>query len=164
MGRNVQNAPMIGEARLRRATLDDVDELFAIHRAAMREYVAQAYGPWDDAWQQTFFRGHFDVDVRKVVLFDGEVAGYFDVLDKGDHLFVSELVIAPGCQRRGIGSELLRQTQVEAAGRRLPVRLQVLRINPAKALYERLGFEVCGQLERHWQMEWSYRSAAHVAE
>jgi hypothetical protein len=91
---------MIGEARLRRATLDDVDELFAIHRAAMREYVAQAYGPWDDAWQQTFFRGHFDVDVRKVVLFDGEVAGFFDVLDKGDHLFVSELVIAPGCQRR----------------------------------------------------------------
>jgi hypothetical protein len=44
------------------------------------------------------------------------------------------------------------------------VRLQVLRINPAKALYERLGFEVCCQLERHWQMEWSYRSAAHVAE
>ena len=145
---------MHGEVGLRTATPDDVDSLFAIHRAAMREYVSQAYGPWDDAWQETFFREHFDLEVRKVVLFEGEVAGFFDVVDKEDHLFVSELVIAPGYQRRGIGSELLRRTQVDAAGRRLPVRLQVLRINPAKALYERLGFRVCGELERHWQMEW----------
>lgn len=145
---------MHGGLRLRPATLDDVDVLFAIHRAAMREYASQAFGPWDDAWQEAFFRDHFDLEVREVVLVDEKMAGFFDVIDKGDHLFVSELVIAPGEQRRGIGTELLRRTQVEAGGRRLPVRLQVLKINPAKALYERLGFAVWGELERHWQMEW----------
>jgi ribosomal protein S18 acetylase RimI-like enzyme len=149
---------------LRPSSLEDIDALFAIHRAAMREYVSQAYGPWDDAWQAQFFRDHFDIDVRKVILFDGAMAGFFDVIDRGDELFVSELVIEPLYQRRGIGSELLRRTQAAAARRALPVRLQVLRVNPAKALYERLGFEVYGELEHHWQMEWIYRPAAGVAE
>jgi len=44
---------------------------------------------------------------------------------------------------------------VLAEGRRhnLPVRLQVLKVNRARKLYERLGFEACGESETHVHME-----------
>jgi hypothetical protein len=37
--------------------------------------------------------------------------------------------------------------------RRIPVRLQVLKVNPARQLYERLGFCVTGGDEFRHQME-----------
>lgn len=40
---------------------------------------------------------------------------------------------------------------IREAGAR-PVWLQVLKVNPARALYERLGFRVVGQSDTHWHM------------
>jgi ribosomal protein S18 acetylase RimI-like enzyme len=143
------------DVTLRPATMDDVEPLFAIHRAAMRGYVELTYGPWDEPWQAAFFRDHFDVSVRQVILSRGAVAGFFDLVPHADHVYVSELVIAPACQQRGIGTQLLNETQATAATRGVPVRLQVLRVNPARALYERLGFVTNGDTETHHLMEWT---------
>ena len=142
------------EVTLRPATMDDVEPLFAIHRAAMRGYVELTYGPWDEPWQAAFFRDHFDTNVRQVILSGGEVAGFFDLVPHDDHLYVSELVIASTCQQRGIGTQLLSETQASAAAKGMPVRLQVLHVNPARALYERLGFVTNGDTATHHLMEW----------
>lgn len=143
------------DVTLRPATIEDLKPLFAIHRAAMRGYVELTYGPWNDPWQAAFFRDHFDTSVRQVVLAQGEVAGFLDLVPRDDDLYVSELVIDPVCQRRGIGTHLLRETQASAAAKGMPVRLQVLRVNPARALYERLGFVTNGETETHQLMEWT---------
>ena len=142
------------EIALRPATLADVEPLFAIHRAAMREYVTQAYGPWDDDWQAGFFRGHFEGDVRRVVVVDGSDVGFLDVVDHAGHILISELVIDPAWHNRGIGSELLRGAMAKAAARGVEARLQVLQINPARRLYERLGFVIYGVTPTHYLMHW----------
>ncbi len=36
----------------------------------------------------------------------------------------------------------------------LPIRLQVLRVNPAQSLYRRLGFEEVGVTTSHILMSW----------
>lgn len=143
------------DVTLRPATVDDIDPLFAIHRAAMRGYVELTYGPWDEPWQSAFFRDHFDTAVRQVILAHGGVAGFLDLVPQDGGLYVSELVIGPAWQRRGIGTHLLRETQASATTKRLPLRLQVLRVNPARALYERLGFVANGETETHHLMEWT---------
>ena len=53
--------------------------------------------------------------------------------------------VAPAVQRRGIGAALIRSLLDEAsvAGKR--VHLDVLRANPARRLYERLGFRVVAE-------------------
>ena len=56
------------------------------------------------------------------------------------------IALMPAHQRHGIRSSLLRQIQVAAATRGVPVRLNVLKVNPACALYERLGFAVVGEM------------------
>jgi ribosomal protein S18 acetylase RimI-like enzyme len=143
------------DVTLRPATVDDIVALFAIHRLAMRGYVELTYGPWDEPWQAAFFRDHFDTGVRQVIIAHGAAAGFFDLVPRDDGFYVSELVIDPACQRRGIGTHLLREAQAAASAKGLPLRLQVLRVNPARALYERLGFVTNGETETHHLMEWT---------
>ena len=42
----------------------------------------------------------------------------------------------------------------EGRTRGVPVELQVIKVNPARGLYERLGFVVAGESETHWEMHW----------
>lgn len=41
----------------------------------------------------------------------------------------------------------------EAFDQYLPVRLRVLKVNPARRLYERLGFKVVEEADTHYLME-----------
>ena len=51
-----------------------------------------------------------------------------------------DIALLPDHRGRGIGARLLRDVLHEATAAGLPVRLSVERSNPARSLYERLGF------------------------
>lgn len=57
------------------------------------------------------------------------------------------LYLLPDFQGLGIGSSLVSSLQCEAAERRVPLRLKVLKVNPAKRFYERMGFSVKEETE-----------------
>jgi ribosomal protein S18 acetylase RimI-like enzyme len=61
----------------------------------------------------------------------------------------------PAYQGRGIGTTLIRRLQQRARKEGVPVTLQVFKVNPARALYERLGFKVTGETDTHCRMKWS---------
>lgn len=137
----------------RPARHQDSDALYAIHCDAMRDYVAQTWG-WNDAEQRAFWREHW-FSGREVIEFAGEMAGFLDVEDREDHVWVGNIELAPRFQGQGIGTVILRDIQLDAAKRGLGVQLQLLKVNPARRLYERLAFEVTGESETHWQIQWS---------
>ena len=67
---------------------------------------------------------------------------------------VGNIELDPRFQGQGIGTAILQDMQRDAAEQGLEVRLQVLKVNPARRLYERLGFEVTGETETDRQMAW----------
>ncbi|MCA9057519.1 MAG: GNAT family N-acetyltransferase [Planctomycetaceae bacterium] len=143
--------------RLRPATREDIEGLFAIHRAALQSYVEATWG-WDDTWQQTFFRDQFDSSARHVICWSDDAIGFLDVVIQPDAVFLQNLEIDPRYQSRGIGTHLIQQVIADAEQLHLPVRLQVLKVNTrARALYERLEFLLTGQTETHHQMERTFR-------
>jgi ribosomal protein S18 acetylase RimI-like enzyme len=71
---------------------------------------------------------------------------------RGHELFLGSIELAPEAQRTGIGSSIIRSVLREASQRRVPVRLQVFRQNPARRLYQRLGFHVTGETPTHVEM------------
>ena len=83
---------------------------------------------WDEAWQ----RG----SVRRTRL----------------EIFLAAIEIAPRQQNHGIASQLIRQLLDESDQSHLPVKLQVLKVNPARRLYERSGFVHMGETPTHIQM------------
>ncbi len=145
---------MMGDFTLRPATPDDYDFLYDLNRLALGEYVAQISG-WDEEWEQQNFRERFDPDRRQIIRIDGEDVGAFGFYADGDHVLLDYLAILPDYQRRGIGTRLIGSVVDEARKLSKPVRVQVLKTNPATELYKRLGFVITGETERHFVMKWS---------
>jgi ribosomal protein S18 acetylase RimI-like enzyme len=65
--------------------------------------------------------------------------------------------LRPALQGQGIGMLVIQQVLDEAKRSGKPVVLQVLKVNPARRLYERLGFSATGENETHYFMKATVR-------
>jgi ribosomal protein S18 acetylase RimI-like enzyme len=139
------------EIALRTCTKEDREFVYEAQRAGLREYVIATWGGWKEEEQRERFLSRFSPGRFEIVTRDGADVGFVEIVRGGDQLVVGNIELVPRYQRQGIGTVLLRRFIGEAAG--LPVRLQVLRVNPARSLYERLGFLVVGETETHFRME-----------
>jgi GNAT superfamily N-acetyltransferase len=98
--------------------------------------------------QESMFRKLWDPAQVCIIQADGVDVGWLQtVVSKSEHMLGQMFVDAP-FQNRGIGTEVLRRIIDEASRLRLPVRLAVVKFNPSRRLYERLGFRVTHEDER----------------
>lgn len=130
------------------------DRRFArdLHHACYRPCVEPIFG-WDLTLQDRLFEEGWVPQERSIVELRCEAIGSFSISDRGSHIFVADIEIRPDHHRRGLGTELLRRMLGDADTRCLPVRLQVLKGNPARRLYCRLGFVDVAETETHHIME-----------
>jgi GNAT superfamily N-acetyltransferase len=135
---------------LRDITPQDRDFLWELHRTTMKGYVEGLWG-WDEAQQKRLFDDWFKSTKGQIITVDGESVGRLEITIRDADVLLDTIEIAPKMQRSGLGSEIIRQTLAKARAMRLPLILSVLRSNPAKVLYERLGFVVTSaDGERYW--------------
>ncbi len=88
----------------------------------------------------------------RILKADGVDAGWIESTTEDDALLLAQIFVERTFQRRGIGTEAIRRVMGEAARAGLPVRLGVVKINPAVRLYERLGFRTTHEDERKLYM------------
>ena len=131
---------------LRPATAGDFGFLHDLHVACLKPYVEATWG-WAEAIQRAIFADGFAPERSRIVLVAGAMVGVVAAERRAADWF-----IAPALQGRGLGGALLRDVLADAARERVPVRLQVLRVNPARHLYERLGFTVDGETPTHYRL------------
>jgi ribosomal protein S18 acetylase RimI-like enzyme len=139
--------------RLRQATAHDKDLLAGLHERCYRGVVIAQFGRWDEALQREFFERKWDPARFQIVVWQDMDVGAIAVQRRPDHIFVAEVLIDPAYQNQGLGSEIVGQVVADAFGQGLAVRLQVLRENRARCLYERLGFVQTGRTDTHILME-----------
>ena len=139
-------------AVLRPATEDDRRFLRQLHHRCFRRWVEEVWG-WDDAEQDRRFDAAWTTAGHFVVELNGTPIGALRTSQRHDHLFIDDIEIDPDHQGRGIGTRLLQRVLADAESSGTSVRLQVLRNNPAKRLYERLGFRVDGSNDTHYLMQ-----------
>jgi ribosomal protein S18 acetylase RimI-like enzyme len=75
-----------------------------------------------------------------VICLDDTPIGLFKAFREKSTWVIGQFQIAPEYQNKGIGSYLLRTFLSQAQKENVPVQLSVLRGNPARRLYESLGF------------------------
>ena len=137
---------------LRQATDADSDALFALHRAALGPYIEAVFGPWDDEVQARFHREWFDAERVQVVEASGALIGVLDCTVTADELRLDRVAIEPAHQNRGIGTAVVTDLLQQADERGLATTLEVFDLNPARHLYERLGFVEVARDGRKVQM------------
>jgi GNAT superfamily N-acetyltransferase len=103
----------------------------------MREYAERTSGNWIPEP-----RDNFRPEVHRIIQCDGIEIGCVALIEEPDALMLEKLYILPTYQRGGIGTSLLRRLVERAHASEKPIHLRVLRVNPARQLYERNGFKV----------------------
>ena len=140
----------------RRALEQDRQFLEDVHIRALGAIALVGYG-----WVAERLRAQFHAEIQlaacEVIVVDGASAGYVSIHQRPDHWYIDAFAIAPRFQRRGLGGMVLDDLLAGAPG---PVRLNVLHVNPARVLYERVGFRVLHRDARRSLMEWRPQRAA----
>jgi GNAT superfamily N-acetyltransferase len=129
---------------LRTSTPADTDFIVSVTRATMTDYVMRAWGP-SEAQLEAAMRGDVVIGQDQIIILSGREIGVLSVERNRDEFFLDKLYILPDYQGWGIGTHLIRAVLDDAFDQGLPVRLGVLKVNPARCLYERLGFVQVGE-------------------
>ena len=135
----------------RTAKEQDIDFLYALHVATMKEYVDKTWG-WDDGFQEKVFRKRYVPAEIQIIMFAGNEMGMLSVEERDDDVFLRALEIHPEYQGKGIGTAIVNKIISDGTQKMNPIRLQVLKVNPARRLYDRLGFSVVEETSTHYIM------------
>jgi len=146
--------PPVSPYQLRVADDQNREDLLRIHLAAMSAHLVAAFGEWSQAQASEHLDGWLRTGRAQVIVVDDVIAGLLDVAWRPDAVHLVRIEIDPSFQGRGIGTRIVVDVLAEARRRGLPVRLDVFIANPARRLYERLGFHETGRDGPSVSMEW----------
>lgn len=93
-----------------------------------------------------------DADDR-LVLADGQPVGRFNVVREPQAILVIDIAMAPAFRGQGIGTGLLLGVIEEASAAGVPAELYVEMGNPARRLYDRLGFVPVGEVPPYFRLQ-----------
>lgn len=154
---------------LRLATANDRDCEIAVYRStrepeleitAWTEAQRQAFVLMQFDAQQAHYRRHWPQSTCKLIEQTDagagcQVVGRLWVDRRPDELHLLDISLLPAARGQGLGSRLLGELmdEVRAPGRRVTISVEIH--NPARRLYERLGFLPEGESEGLYQcMAW----------
>jgi ribosomal protein S18 acetylase RimI-like enzyme len=141
-------------------------ELYASTREEELAQVEWAEGAREGFVEQQFaaqdahYRGNYPGATLDVIEVDGARAGRLYVHPGPSDIRIMDIALAPEFRGRGIGTALLRvlMDEADASGRKLSIHVEMN--NPARSLYDRLGFEPAGEHGVYVLMERAPESAS----
>ena len=149
---------------LRPITPEDESFLAGLYASTRTEELAQTN--WSDEQKAMFCRIQFTAqtaDYRanypdasfQIIERNGVAAGRLLVMRSDDAIHVIDIALMPEHRGSGIGTRLLKELQKEAraAGKKLSIYVE--RFNPARRLYDRLGFQQVEEREVYLLLHWS---------
>jgi ribosomal protein S18 acetylase RimI-like enzyme len=147
---------------------NDLELLFRVYAEARAEELAQVVG-WSADEKAAFLRSqfslqhahyheHFPEARYQVICEEGRPIGRLYVDRSDREMRVMDVALLPEYRGRGIGGALIADVLAEAEAARLPVLLHVEATNPARRLYERLGFRFAEDVGVYQRMEWTPRA------
>ncbi len=154
---------------LRPACAEDQAFLFDVYASTRCEEMALV--AWNKPQQDSFLRMQFkaqqssytlqfpNADYR-IIVHDGQAAGRLIVDWSGADILLIDIVLLPQFRNAEIGTVLIKQVMNGAASARKPLKLHVEKFNPARRLYDRLGFSMIGDHGIYLEMVWKPEGAA----
>ena len=149
---------------LRPLTDADLDFLHRLYATTREDELKQV--PWTPEQKAAFVRQQFEAQHAywrenytdtswDLVVADGQPIGRLYVARWSEEIRIVDIALMPEHRGGGVGTRLIREVLAEgdATGRKVSIHVEVF--NPARRLYERLGFVQAGErgvyhlMERH---------------
>jgi len=103
-------------------------------------------------------REHYTPSNCQIIRVNGKDVGFFKKEIRDGSLFLWDIQLEERYRNRGIGSDLVMRLQSEARAAGLPIRLRVLKGNPAIRFYRLNGFRNVVVLDHCIEMEWAAKT------
>ena len=139
--------------QLRNVDERDYNFVFNLFKTVYKDYVIKFWSGRDDEFQNHFHETRFKPEKIQIILDSEKEIGVLELIEKEDQIYIEEIQIEPNSQGKGTGTEVINDIKKIAFNLNQSVGLSVLKINRAKKLYEKLGFNVIDQTETHFIME-----------
>jgi GNAT superfamily N-acetyltransferase len=139
-----------GQIKFRPATQEDVPFLAELRQQTMHPHLRAA--GLVAVLEQDMERVMFRFDCAKVILLADQRVGLWKVARDGRDWDLIQVQLAPRMQGQGLGTQLIQSLIVEAREAGASLKLQVLKANPARHLYQRLGFVVTAETQHGLDM------------
>jgi ribosomal protein S18 acetylase RimI-like enzyme len=134
----------------RTAEQSDVAFLMRLRRESMDQHLEASGMSMSEAEHLVRLRYRFEC--AEVLLQDGNSVGLLKVSRDGNDWKIIQVQLLTELQGKGLGEKLLQQVIDEAGAAVASLTLDVLKANPARSLYERLGFVVEGESDCEYTM------------
>jgi len=153
---------MPSELHTRAVALADAGFLWRVYASTRFDEIA-AFG-WPPAQQEAFLRMQYRArcqsyaatypDAENLILVaDGIDAGSISIHRKSSEMRLIDIAFLPEYRNKGLGAQAIQGLIREACERSIPLRLSVLRGNPAIRLYLRVGFREISADPMYIEME-----------
>ncbi len=139
------------DVQLRAYQTQDFDFARQLYFETMRWAIERIFG-WDQGHQEASFAAWFIPDEVNIIMANGVDVGWIQQREDGGAIFLGSIYVTPEMQRKGIGTRVIQALLDSGRQRSQPVTLAVMKINPAVALYERLGFRITKEDEHKLYM------------
>ena len=141
--------------RIRFATPDDHDLIYALKAESVRPYVEKIWG-WDEVCQRNDFDGDFShIRQFNVIEVDGKFVGFVQYYFEYPYFEVVEIHLLPEYRGKGIGSDILQYLQKVCIAQDRKIRIGCFKENlRARHLYQKLGFMQTEETDTHCILEY----------
>ena len=140
----------ISGLHLRPATSADEAFLLGLRKQTMTEHLSRVGLDLDDEHHRQRLLANY-ADACVICVAD-EAIGLCKAYRGETAWVLMQIQVAPAWQGRGVGADIITALIAQARQEGLPVSLSVLKGNPARRLYERLGFRVFAQSEHEHEL------------
>jgi ribosomal protein S18 acetylase RimI-like enzyme len=141
----------------RPANEDDINFLWALRQLTMKPYIQESYG-WNDDEEYEYATER--LMCTRIIHIENFDVGIVKIIEFPDHIHLQQIQVHPEWSNQGIGTQIINDLIRQASKKNKTVRLYVLKNNPAKNLYTRLGFTI--QEEFNHQQVMQYISKAEA--
>jgi ribosomal protein S18 acetylase RimI-like enzyme len=148
---------MVPNFSLRPANEDDINFLWALRQLTMKPYIQESYG-WNDDEEYEYATER--LMCTRIIHIENFDVGIVKIIEFPDHIHLQQIQVHPEWSNQGIGTQIINDLIRQASKKNKTVRLYVLKNNPAKNLYTRLGFTI--QEEFNHQQVMQYISKAEA--
>ncbi|WP_282088563.1 GNAT family N-acetyltransferase [Aquimarina algiphila] len=139
------------ELKLVKAKEKDKNFLLHLRKLTMVEHLEKAGIYLSD--EEHLSRINFHYDSAYLILKSTEMAGLLKCIETEKTIEILQIQVLPKYQGQGIAKRLIKDLAIKAETSHKNLTLKVLKQNPAKYLYERIGFNITGEDEQEFHMK-----------
>jgi GNAT superfamily N-acetyltransferase len=140
--------------QLRPAASEDFQFAWSLYRDLMKQLTVDLLGTWNEPGQKRVVESALMAKGSSIIVIDGLDAGWLQVSESPDSIYLGQLYLAPSLQNHGTGTAIVKALQDKARHAGKALTLDVMKNNRSRLLYERVGLRVTGESEYKLKMDW----------